>query len=67
MARKVGPLKQQIAVLQSDADRRVEGQKQQLDEVETRLNAQLKRWTGGLAPGVELPKISCRLSIPLGE
>jgi hypothetical protein len=54
---KVAPLKKQIASLQSDATGRVQGQKQQLDEVEARLNAELKRLTGGLAPGIELPKI----------
>jgi hypothetical protein len=57
VADKVTPVKQQITGLQSEATHRVQAQKQQLDEAETRLNAELKRWTGGLAPGIELPKI----------
>jgi hypothetical protein len=47
----------QIAVVQSEATGRVQAEKQQLDEVEKCLNAELKRLTGGLAPGIKLPKI----------
>jgi uncharacterized protein (TIGR03545 family) len=54
---KVEPLKQRIAAVQADATKRVETQKQQLDQVQQQLNAELKRLTAGLAPGIKLPKI----------
>jgi uncharacterized protein (TIGR03545 family) len=54
---KVEPLKQRIAAVQADATKRVETQKQQLDQVQQQLNAELKRLTSGLAPGIKLPKI----------
>jgi hypothetical protein len=54
---KVEPIKRQIASVQSEATGRVQTEKQRLDEVEKQLNAELKRLTGGLAPGIELPKI----------
>jgi uncharacterized protein (TIGR03545 family) len=57
VAGKVEPVKRQIASLQTEATSRVQTEKQQLDEVERQLNAELKRLTGGLAPGIELPKI----------
>ena len=57
VAGKVEPIKRQIASVQSEATGRVRTEKQQLDEVEKRLNAELKRLTGGLAPGIQLPKI----------
>lgn len=50
-------VKRQIASVQSEATGRVQTEKQRLDEVEKQLNAELKRLTGGLAPGIELPKI----------
>ena len=43
--------------MQADATQRVRDQQQQLDQVEAALQAQLKRLTGGLAPGIKLPKI----------
>ncbi len=54
---KVEPLKQRIATVQTDATKRVDAQKQQLDQVQQQLNAELKRLTAGLAPGIKLPKI----------
>jgi hypothetical protein len=57
VADKVEPVKRQIASVQSEATARVQTEKQRLDEVEKQLNEQLKRLTGGLAPGLELPKI----------
>jgi hypothetical protein len=56
-ADKVEPVKRQIASLESEATGRVQAEKQRLDDVEKRLNAELKRLTGGLAPGIDLPKI----------
>jgi uncharacterized protein (TIGR03545 family) len=57
VADKVEPVKRQIASVQSDATGRVQTEKQQVGQIEKQLNAELKRLTGGLAPGIELPKI----------
>jgi hypothetical protein len=54
---KVEPVKRQVASVQSQATERIAAQKERLDEVEKQLNAELKRLTSGLAPGIELPKI----------
>ena len=54
---KVEPVKQRIAAVQADATKRVAGEQKQLDDVQARLQAELKRLTGGLAPGIKLPKI----------
>jgi uncharacterized protein (TIGR03545 family) len=57
VADKVEPVKRQVASAQREATTRIAGQKQRLDEVEKQLNAELKRLTAGLAPGLQLPKI----------
>jgi uncharacterized protein (TIGR03545 family) len=57
VADKVEPVKRQVAALQAEANQRIEAEKQRVDQVEKELNAELKRLTGGLAPGIELPKI----------
>jgi len=54
---KVEPVKQRIAALQADATKRIGDQQAQLDKVQADLQAQLKRLTGGLAPGINVPKI----------
>jgi uncharacterized protein (TIGR03545 family) len=54
---KVEPVKRQVAAVQTESNQRIQAEKQRLDEVEKQLNAELKRLTGGLAPGIELPKI----------
>ncbi|HEY8196030.1 MAG TPA: TIGR03545 family protein, partial [Gemmatimonadales bacterium] len=54
---KVEPVKRQIAVVQGEATKRVQGERQRLDQVEQQLQAELKRLSGGLVPGFELPKI----------
>jgi uncharacterized protein (TIGR03545 family) len=54
---KVQPVKQRIAALQADATSRVGDQQAQLDKVQAELEAQLKRLTAGVAPGIKLPKI----------
>jgi len=54
---KVEPVKQRIAAVQADATKRVAGEQKQLDDVQARLQAELKRLTGGLAPDIKLPKI----------
>jgi uncharacterized protein with HEPN domain len=57
VADKVEPVKLQVAAVQTEANQRIQAEKQRLDGVEKELNAQLQRMTGGLAPGIELPKI----------
>jgi uncharacterized protein (TIGR03545 family) len=57
VADKVEPVKRQVATVQNEATGRIKAEKQRLDEVEKQLNAELKRLTSGLAPGIELPKI----------
>jgi uncharacterized protein (TIGR03545 family) len=57
VADKVEPVKRQIASVQTEANQRVQGERQRLDQVEQQLQAELKRLTGGLVPGLELPKI----------
>jgi hypothetical protein len=43
--------------VQADATRRVADEQARLDQVQADLQAELKRLTGGLAPGIKLPKI----------
>jgi hypothetical protein len=57
VADKVEPVKRQVATVQTQAMQRIQAEKQRLDQVEKRLNAELQRLTRGLAPGIELPKI----------
>jgi uncharacterized protein (TIGR03545 family) len=57
VADKVEPVKRQVAAVQADATRRVQAERQRLEQVEKQLNTELQRLTGGLAPGIELPKI----------
>ena len=54
---KVEPVKRQIAAVQAEANQRVQAERQRLDQVEQQLQAELKRLSGGLVPGIELPKI----------
>jgi uncharacterized protein (TIGR03545 family) len=57
VAEKVEPVKRQIASVQAEATKRVQAERQRVDQVEQKLQAELKRLTGGLVPGLELPKI----------
>jgi len=57
VADKVEPVKRQIAAVQADANQRIQAERQRLDQVERQLQVELKRLTGGLVPGLELPKI----------
>ena len=57
VADKVEPVKRQIAAVQTQANQRVQTERQRLDQVEQQLQTELKRLTGGLVPGLELPKI----------
>jgi hypothetical protein len=54
---KVEPVKRQVAAVQTQATQRIQAEQQRIDKVEADLNAELKRLTRGLAPGIELPKI----------
>jgi uncharacterized protein (TIGR03545 family) len=57
VADKVAPVKQRVASVQAEANQRIATEKQRIDEVEKALNAELKRLTRGLAPGIRLPEI----------
>ncbi len=57
VAEKVEPLKRQIAEARAQAEQRLTMEEKRLDDVEGQLQAELKRLTGGLAPGITLPKI----------
>jgi len=57
VADKVEPVKRRVAAVQAEATGRIQAEKQRLDKVEADLNTELKRLTGGLVPGLELPKI----------
>ena len=57
VADKVDPVKRRVAAVQGEATQRIAAERRRLDQVEADLNAELKRLTGGLAPGIELPKI----------
>src|SRR5688572_21641392 len=57
VADKVEPVKRQIGELRAEATQRVQVERKRLDQVEQQLQAELKRLTAGLVPGLELPKI----------
>jgi uncharacterized protein (TIGR03545 family) len=54
---KAEPARRQVAAVQADTRQRIDAEQKRLDDVEARLQAELKRLTGGLAPGIKLPKI----------
>jgi uncharacterized protein (TIGR03545 family) len=54
---KAEPARRQVAAVQADARQRIGAEQKRLDEVEARLQAELKQLTAGLAPGIKLPKI----------
>jgi uncharacterized protein (TIGR03545 family) len=57
VAAKVEPVKRQVAEVRTQAEQRLAAERKRLDEVEQQLQAEIKRLTAGLAPGIELPKI----------
>ncbi len=57
VAAKVEPVKRQVAEVGTQAETRLATERKRLDEVETQLQAELKRLTAGLAPEIKLPKI----------
>jgi hypothetical protein len=54
---KVEPVKRQVAAVRTEATQRIQGEKKRVEAVEAELNAQLKRFTRGLVPGINLPEI----------
>jgi uncharacterized protein (TIGR03545 family) len=57
VADKVEPVKRQVAEVRTQAETRLATEQKRLDDVEKQLQAEVKRLTAGLAPGIELPKI----------
>ena len=57
VARQVEPVRRQITQVRGQAESRLGSERKRLDDVERQLQAELKRMTGGLAPGIKLPKI----------
>jgi uncharacterized protein (TIGR03545 family) len=57
VAAKVEPVKRQVGEVRTQADQRLATERKRLDDVERELQAEVKRLSGGLVPGVELPKI----------
>lgn len=54
---QVAPVRREVDGLRAEATRRVAEQRRRLDELEARLQARLKALTGGLVPGLPLPKL----------
>jgi hypothetical protein len=57
VAAKVEPVKRQVAEVRTQAEQRLAGEQTRVDEVEQELQAEVKRFTSGLAPDIKLPKI----------
>ena len=57
VAQRVEPVRRQITEVRGQAESRLGSERKRLDDVERQLQAELKRMTGGLAPGIKLPKI----------
>jgi uncharacterized protein (TIGR03545 family) len=57
VAGSVGQVKRRVATVEAEATQRIRVERQRIDQLETDLNAELKRLTRGLAPGIDLPKI----------
>jgi hypothetical protein len=57
VAAKVEPVKRQVAEVRTQAEQRLAGEQKRVDDVEQALQAEVKRFTSGLAPDIKLPKI----------
>jgi uncharacterized protein (TIGR03545 family) len=57
VAERVEPVRRQIADVRSQAESRLGLERKRLADVERELQAELKRLTSGLAPGIKLPRI----------
>ncbi len=54
---QVEPIKREVAAVQTQMRQRIDAERMRLEEVQKQLDTELKRLTGGLAPGIKLPKI----------
>ena len=57
VAERVEPVRRQILAVRTDAESRLGSERKQVEDVERELQAELKRLTAGLAPGIKLPKL----------
>jgi uncharacterized protein (TIGR03545 family) len=57
VAERVEPVRQQIVAVQGEAESRLGSERKRVEDVERELQAELKRFTGGLAPDIKLPKL----------
>jgi hypothetical protein len=57
VAAKVEPVKRQVAQVRTQAEQRLGLEEKGLEDVEKQLQAEIKRLTAGLAPGIKLPKL----------
>ena len=57
VAKRVEPVRKQILAVRSEAETRLGLERKQVEDVERELQGELKRLSGGLAPGIKLPKI----------
>jgi uncharacterized protein (TIGR03545 family) len=54
---KVEPVRRQVAQVRTQAEQRLGLEEKGLEDVEKQLQAEIKRLTAGLAPGIKLPKL----------
>jgi uncharacterized protein (TIGR03545 family) len=57
VAAKVEPVRRQVAQVRTQAEQRLGLEEKGLEDVENQLQAEIKRLTAGLAPGIKLPKL----------
>lgn len=57
VAERVEPVRRQIADVRGQAQSRLASEQKRIADVERELQAEVKRLTGGLAPGIKLPKL----------
>lgn len=57
VAEKVAPLQAKVEDLKGQAAKQLGLDKTQLDDAQKQLEVQLKRYTGGVAGGIKLPKL----------
>jgi hypothetical protein len=57
VAERVEPVRRQITEVRTQAESRLAGERKRVEDVERELQAELKRLTGSLAPGIKLPKL----------
>jgi hypothetical protein len=50
-------VRKQIVAVQGEAESRLGSERKRVEDVERELQAELKRFTGGLAPEIKLPKL----------